>query len=240
MAYIRKTYRFRNAVEIEEYHSARYGAPGMSRRVKNNTSPEDMERLNQWKREKKCRHKLRWYFNLNDYYVTLTYRKDERPPGMEAAKKHFSEFIRKLKRQYKKQNIEMHWIRNIEVGTRDGWHIHMAINRIPDLDILISRFWTHGRAIWEGLHKHREFAKLAAYMVKTPKTDPRLRETSYSASRNMPLPEPEKKVYRSKTWKAEPIVEDGWYLDKESYVEGINPVTGYPYRHYTKIRTMRC
>ena len=240
MAYTRMTYRFRNAVEVEEYHSARYGAPGMSRKERKKATPEDMERVNQWRREKVCRHRLRCYFNLNDYYVTLTYRKEARPPDMKAAKKDFSDFIKKLKREYKKQGIEMRWIRNIEVGTRDGWHVHLVVNRMPDLDILLDKLWPHGRAVKEGLHKHREFAQLAAYMVKTPKTDPRLREASYSSSRNMPLPEPEKKVYMSRTWQKEPKVPEGWYLDKESLVEGINPVTGFPYRHYTLLRTMRC
>lgn len=240
MSFKRKIYKFKNAIEIEEYHSARYGAPEMSRIRKKTTTPEDMARLNQWKREKTCRHKLRTYFEVNDYFVTLTYQIDLRPANMQEAKQHFAAFIMKLRRRYKKAGYELRWIRNIEVGTRNGWHIHLVVNRIPGLDIMISELWPYGYPDIKMLRKFREFAELAAYMVKTPKTDPRLQEANYSASRNMPLPEPVEKIYRHwKTWK-KPKTKEGWELDRESYVEGLNPVTGFPYRHYTLLRSRRC
>ena len=42
MAYKRKTYRYKNAVEIEEYHTGRYGAPGQERKGKSKPTPEQM------------------------------------------------------------------------------------------------------------------------------------------------------------------------------------------------------
>ena len=36
-------------------------------------------------------------------------------------------------------------------------------------------------------------------------------------------------------WKAEVNVPDGYYLDKESYMEGVNNM-GYPYRFYRLIK----
>ena len=51
------------------------------------------------------------------------------------------------------------------------------------------------------MYQKGEFEKLANYITKTPETDKRLREANYSASRNLPVPEPEKKVYKHwKTW----------------------------------------
>ena len=43
MAYKQKRYVFKNAIEIEEYHTARYGAPGMKRLGKRKPTPEQIE-----------------------------------------------------------------------------------------------------------------------------------------------------------------------------------------------------
>lgn len=76
-------------------------------------------------------------------------------------------------------------------------------------------------------------------ITKTPETDKRLREANYSASRNLPVPEPEKKVYKHwKTW-GKVRVPKGWEVEKDSLHEGVNDLTGYQYRSYTLIRTVR-
>lgn len=239
MAYKKKTYRFENAIEIEEYHTAKYGAPGQKRMSKKKATPEQIEKRNQYNREKRARHKLRKYFETDDYYTDLTFRKEARPPDMQVSKALFSKFIRKVRREYRKRGYELRWMRNIEVGTKGGWHIHIIINRIPDTDIILAKCWEHGKVINELLYATGEFRKLAAYITKTPKTDSRLVESDYSASKNMPLPEPEEKIYhRWKTWK-EIKVPDGYYLDQDTYHEGENPVTRYQYRIYTLLKARR-
>lgn len=235
MAYVKKKYRFPHAIEIEEYHTARYGAPGEKRKPRNKPTPEQIEKVNQRNKEKKCRRKLRTYFDVNDYFVTLTYAREARPPDLKQAKKDFAQCIRKLRAEYKKCGQELRWIRNIEVGTKGAWHVHLVINRIPDADIMLRRAWTKGRVTHQLLYERGEFRELAAYITKSPKTESRLKESDYSCSRNMPLPEPEKKVIRWQTWRKIRIP-PGFYLDKESLHEGINPVTGYPYRSYTLIK----
>lgn len=254
MSYTRSTMRFKNVWEVSEYHTARYGAPGQLRQEKKKPTPEIMEKRNQYNRERLARWRLRMYFGPNDYFVTLTFRAKERPPDMTAAKKIFRDFCLKVGKQYKKRGYEIRWIRNIEVGTRNAWHIHLVVNRVPDTDIIIREAWPYGKVINQLLYERGEFRELAAYITKTPKTDSSLRETNYSTSRNMPLPEPEKKVYKHwKTWREFKKPEDrdavdadyhvripkGFYLDKESYHEGINPFTGYKYRTYTLIRINR-
>ena len=192
-----------------------------------------MEKQNQTNREKKARRKLREHFQEEDYFSDLTYRKDARPPDMEAAKEQFSKCIRQVRKEYRKRGYELKWIRNVEVGTKNGWHIHVIINRIPDTDIILQAAWPYGKVINTLMYEKGGFADLAAYITKTPATDPRLRESDYSASRNLPIPEPEKKIYRHwKTWK-EIKVPAGYYLDKSSVKEGINPYTGYRYRSYS-------
>lgn len=239
MAYRKKIYKFKNAIEIEEYHTGRYGAPGERRQKKRKVTTEIIERRNQYNKEKLARRKLRTHFKVNDYFTDLTYRREERPENMEAAKEHFREFIRTIRREYRKRGEELKWMRNIEVGTKNGWHIHLVVNRIKDTDIILRRAWEHGKVINELLYEKGEFAKLAAYITKTPKTDPRLKDSHYSASRNLPIQDPEEKRYLYwKTWK-ETKVPEGFYLDKESYSEGVNPITGYRYRTYTLLRNTK-
>jgi len=240
MAYIEKRYRLGNVIEVEQYHTGRYGAPGQGRKKKKKPTPEQVARINQANKEKICRRKLRAHFNVGDYFTDLTYAKDARPPDMEAAKQHFREFMRIVRREYRKRGRELKWIRNIEVGQRNAWHVHLVINRIPDTDLIIRKAWKQGKVIIQNLTPDGEFKKLAEYITKSPVTEERLIESDYSSSRNLPITEPEKRVYkRWKTWKENPKIPEGWYLDIDSLFEGENPVTGYPYRTYSLFRIQR-
>lgn len=236
--YKKKTWKLGAAVEVEEYHDARYGAPGMPRRKKSKPTPEQMARQNRWNREKKVRRQMRMYFHPEDYFSTLTYRVEKRPSDMKAASADLSDFIRIVRREYRKRGSELRWMANIEVGTRGAWHIHLVVNRIPDTDIILARAWANGMVINKLLYERGSFADLAAYMTKTADTDKRLKESRFTSSRNMPLPDPEVKVYRRwETFTNRDIkAPKGWYLDKQSVREGINPVTGYPYRSYALYR----
>ena len=235
--YVKKRMAFPNAIEVFEYHSAKYGAPGQARQPKKEVTPEMIAKRNQYNKERLCRWRLRTYFDINDYFVLLTFQKDKRPENMEEAVQIFGKkFIKKLREIFRKEGHELRWIRNIEVGTKNAWHIHMVVNRIPDIDLYLRKCWGFGKVVCQLLYEKGEFAELAAYLTKSEKTDSRLKEASYSTSRNMPLPDPEVKKYtRWKTWK-DVKVPDGYYLDKNSFHEGINPFTGYKFRLYTLLK----
>lgn len=235
--YKRLTYLFDNAIEVYEYLDGRYGAPGQKRGKREKPSPEVIKKRNQWNRERKARHKLRTYMKVNDYLVTFSYRIPARPPDMGTAVGHMKKALTYIRKEYKKRGYPLRWIRNIEVGTRGAWHIHMVVNRVPDADIILKEAWEHGTVNFKLLYEMGEFAELAAYLTKTPDTDPRLKEARYRSSNNMPLKEPEKK--RLVRWRKKPKEKKGFYLDKQSYHEGTNPVTGYQYRYYTLIRINR-
>ena len=236
MAHCKHTYRSKNAIEVEEFHTGRYGAPGQPRQKKQKATPEQIERINQYNREKLARRKLRTHFKVNDYFVCLTYRREARPPDMKSAKEHFQQFMRKVREAYRKQGAEVKWIRNIEVGTKNGWHIHLIINRVLDTDVILAAAWPYGQVVNKLLYEKGEFAQLAAYITKTPKTAPRLKEANYSTSRNLPVPPPEKKIVHGWKLSDKIRVPKGYYLDKQSLREGVNPVTGYGYRTYTLLK----
>lgn len=231
--YKRLTYRFQNAIEVYEYLDGRYGARGAPRKKKRAVTPEEVENRNQWNRERKARHLLRKYYKKNDYFSDFTYKKEMRPVDLDEAKEHLSSVTRIIRREYRKRGEELRWMANIEVGTKNAWHIHICINRIPDTDIILAGAWAYGHVTNKLMYEMGEFADLAKYITKTPKTDSRLKASRFSRSRNMPLPEPEKEVVNDI---GEPKEEEGFYLEKETFHEGDNSFTGYKYRYYTLLR----
>lgn len=247
----RKTWNLRkkDILYVEENHDGKYGAPGERRKAKKELTPEDIQRVNAWNKAKKARLLLLEYFSPGDIWATYTYRLENRPADIETAKKQFRQAMDKLKRVYKKRGKELYWVRNIERGTKGAWHIHFVINDIGDTTNLIERVWPYGGVFVSRIGKsgcpEEDFKKLAEYITKDEKTrskkkdgsaaKPRLKEASYSHSRNMPVPEP--KTEKLKYWKKEIKPKKGYYI--ADMYEGINPVTGYKYRRYTMIKLDR-
>lgn len=61
----------------------------------------------------------------------------------------------------------------------------------------------------------------------------------YEPSRNLIRPKPEKKKLKNipkGLLTGEPTPKRGYYIDKDSVVYGVNPITGKPYLHYTEYR----
>lgn len=252
MATKRKTYTFRDGdiVDVEEFHDGRYGAPGKGRQKKKKPTKEDMQKVNAWNKTKKARQRLLIYFDPGDLFITLTYRVDERPPNMAEALKDFQKAIRKTRSQYKKRARELFWIRNIERGTKGAWHIHLIINEIGDTASIVKKAWDKGGVFILTIRDKPEwndgdFTELAAYITKDENTvvlkqdgtpaKPKIKETSYGTSKNMPLPKPD--VDRLVRWKKEPKPKKGYYILRIH--EGTNPKTGYKYRKYTMLRLHR-
>lgn len=226
----------KRAILVDQYMTARYGAPGQKRGKKKKATPEDMKRVNAWQKRRKALWRLQLYFEEGDYYITLTYRKEERPTDMAEAKKDFKTFLEKLRKQYKKMGVIFRWIRNIEIGKRKACHIHMIVKRAEGIDRIIRKLWKKGKVDFQVMYEDGAFKDLAAYITKSQLTDNSLSETDYQASRNMPLPEPQIKEIKGWSITRKIVVPNGWALDADSVVEGINPLTGYQYRSYMLIR----
>lgn len=244
----RKKYKFKNGYiyVVEEYHDGNYGNPGGARVKKAKPTEEQMRKVNAINKAKRCQYRLLEYFNPGDCFVTLTYRVENRPQDMEEAKKDFKDVMKKIRKEYKKQNREVFWIRNIERGTKGAWHIHLVINETGNTASVIQNAWTKGRIHITTIKNDdkiydEDFTKLSQYMTKDEHTvelksngepsKPRLKQTSYYTSKNMPLPEPD--VDKLQRWKKEPKPKKGYVIVKIH--EGINPATGFKYRRYTMV-----
>ena len=248
MATKRKTYSLRHGdvIDVEEHHDGNYGAPGKKRMKKAKPTKEQMQWVNAMNKMKRARLRLHEYFRPGDCFATWTYEVRKRPPDMKSALKHFQIAMRHVRKEYKKRGRELFWIRNIERGTKGAWHIHLVINEIGGTAGILEKAWEHGVTYCSAIRKNdkvydEDFTKLASYITKDENTrykkadgeygKSRIKEASYSTSRNMPLPEPkEKKLVR---WKEEPKPKKGYCIIRIH--EGINPM-GFRYRRYTMVR----
>ena len=242
-----RTFRGGEIIDITEHHDGNYGAPGKKRIKRDKPTREAVQKVNRMNKTQRCRWKMLTYINPGDLFATLTYRVKDRPASMLVAKEHFRKAIRNVRKEAKKRGCEIFWFRNIEHGTKGAWHIHLVINETGGMADILRESWPHGGIYIETIRLNdklydEDFTRLAAYMTKDEHTEglrsdgtpakPRIREASYSASRNMPLTDPEtEKLIR---WKSEPLIRKGYFVTRIH--EGINPVTGYKYRRYTLFR----
>ncbi len=254
MSYEKRTWDLGRVREVEERHTWTW-CPPSGRRKRERPTAEAVKKNNQRLAARKRRMQLEMYFDQDDCYMTLTYRKEARPENMAACKKDWTRLMEQVKRVFKRNGAELRWIRTIEAGPKGAWHIHAVVKELPpgSLDTsgkpvniakLISRIWQKkmggGRVDTQYLQEDVE--RLADYITKTPESSKgsghQVAESSCSASRNMPLPEPDVKAYkRWKTFVGRDIkVPKGWILDKNSVRESVNPYTGYPRREYRLLR----
>lgn len=79
----RKKYNLRQGdiVEVEEYHSGRYGGAGRAREKKENNTPEAVRIINSQNKAKRCRQRMLEYFREGDILATWTYEVRNRPPS---------------------------------------------------------------------------------------------------------------------------------------------------------------
>ena len=245
-----RTFRGGEIIDITEYHDGNYGAPGKKRIKRDKPTREAVQKVNLMNKTQRCRWKMLTYINPGDLFATLTYRVKDRPASMLVAKEHFRKMIRNVRKEAKKRGCEIFWFRNIEHGTKGAWHIHLVINETGGMADILRESWPHGGIYIETIRLNdklydEDFTRLAAYMTKGEHTEglrsdgtpakPRIREASYSTSRNMPLTDPEtEKLIR---WKSEPLIKKGYFVTRIH--EGINPVTGYKYRRYTLFKLQR-
>lgn len=234
--YKQRKYRYSNVIDVMEYHSARYGAPGEKRQAKTKPTPAAVRRQNQRRKEGQAERMISANFTEGDLVRTLTFARDRRPQDMKEAQKIFKDFYTRLRKAYRKEGYELVWMANIECTERGAWHIHMICNRIKGASEIIKDIWDHGGVYDQTLKDLiRSGKRLGAYITKTPEsTEPgehKVTESKFSHSRNMEIPEPEENVISGWKMTDRPRPPKGYYLEKESYYEGVN-AEGYRYRRY--------
>lgn len=232
--HIRRKYRMKNSIEVCEFNSAKVPGVNRVRRPKEKPTCERIKKNNQRRKQREAGRMVEQYFNEDDLVLTLTFKKELRPEDMKAAKQMFKDFANYLRKEYRKRYYELFWMRNIEVGPRNGWHIHVIVNRIEGAEFIAKDYWRQfGGVFVEYLQDKRDQGKdIGEYIAKSPITCERISDASWSHSRNIKKVEGEDTIISGHAMTDKPRVPKGWYLDKESCYEGTN-ADGYPYRTYT-------
>lgn len=258
MGYNVDIYRFLNSTEYEYKYTGKYGAKGERRAPKAKPTAEQLRKQNQYNRENKVRRLIKENFPPNSLWATLKYPAGTRKP-LEEVEKEFNAFLGAMRRVYKKRGEPFKYIYRIEVGKNGGVHIHILVNRLkgkPDTDIILQTKWKHGRVNYAGIHEAGGYKNLAAYIVKQPADEiagqmalfpeeKRKKLRTYSTSRNLIRPQPERRHYSRRTLRklieqirteGAPKPEPGYYIDMDSIRCGVNPYTGMSYLYYTECR----
>lgn len=252
MAYKRKTYDCGVCKDIEYTWAGNYGAKGESRAPRKKPTPEQIEKQNQRNKETRVRRKMLLNFKEGDYWCTLKYKKGYRPTTSQVLKD-FKNFRLRLGNRYRSRGQPLKYIYRIEIGKQGGVHIHFLINDIGGTDKLVATEWNkvqQAAGIYFA-HAYEEggFKELAEYVVKKPKgkaleqislfpEEEQKTYMAYNCSRNLIEPDPEEKEYSH--WTMAKILADGpqpsegFYIEKSTIRQGINPFTGYSYLYYTE------
>lgn len=234
--------------QVELRYPGNYGNPGCPRGKKRKFTPEQMKRQNETNRIRRLqRIILANFFPGKSWSLTLNYRKDARPDIPELAKKQLRKLLGYVRTQFKKAGYEFKWIAITEFGKRGkALHHHIILENIEGFPVqkIIREAWMeYGSAVWADVYEDGQMERLAAYLVKmetvTGEDGEPIKGTRYSHSRNLIIPQPERKQMKRRKWPEEPRVPQGWELIKETLYDGVNPVTGYPYRHYSLRKIVR-
>lgn len=157
---------------------------GKSRRKKNKPTSEVQKTLNQHNAENKLIRLLHTNFDERDLEIHLTYDENHVPADEEQAKKDIQNFLRRVKRYRKKNNLdELKYISVTEKGSSGRLHHHVTLNGGIDRDIL-EQLWGKGYANTKRLQFNKTgLVGLGRYIVKDPVFSKR-----WNASRNLKKP----------------------------------------------------
>lgn len=224
------------------YYSIRCDRKEGSRRKKENKTCEAQKKVNTRQAEKKLTWILDENFCGRDLYVTWSYQKDKRPENADAMKKDTEKLLRKLRKLYKAEGKVLKYVWVAERGERGAAHVHMVLNEIEAHKL--KDCWDKGFITIKPMDDDGNYRRLAAYFIKysdkTMKTEEGLGGKRYNSSKNLKIPQPEKRTVSSRNaYSHSIVVPSGWYLDRDSIREAWHEVTGFMYFTYTLVKDGR-
>lgn len=239
MPYKEEICRAGKTKQFTYYYSIRADQKGGSRRAKENKTSEAQKKVNSRQAVKKLTWILNENFDGTSLYVTWSYEKDKRPAEKGQLKSDAEKLLRKLRQIYRKEEKELKYVWVAERGERGAAHIHMVVNEIEARKL--KDCWDKGWITIKPMDDSGQYAKLASYFVKysekTMKTEEGFGGRRYNSSKNLKIPEPEKKTVSSRNAYSHNIqIPSGWYLDRDSVAEAWHEVTGFMYFTYTLIK----
>lgn len=234
--YLKKRYVAGSTIEIQKTISTRYGITA-TRREKTDRTPEAVQKYNGKMARRQLIRIINAGFASGDIYLTLTYRRGERPREDEAVKDR-SRLLRRLRGKVKKRGGELKYIAVTAIGSKGGIHHHLVLGGIVAEDL--RGLWDKGRTDIQYLYEDGHYEALATYLIDQEARGPGgqggIIGRRWSGSRNLIIPEPEIEVVDADTWREPPEAEIGYVIDVASIEAGTSPVSGQPYLYYRMLR----
>ncbi len=240
MPYYRTEIKAGKTIEVIKSFTKKIGKKKRGKRE--NQTTEEMEKINQKNAEARLRRIINENFGVGDYHMVLTYKKDLRP-DQEEAKDRISKFLRKLRKEYKKLECELKYVVVTEYENK-AIHHHLIINGIEaNINRIVRECWKWGSPHFTPLDDSGQYKDLAAYLIKeTSKTFKKdgCTKQRYSCSRNLRKPEKKVTVIKAEKWVEDPKPKKGYYIDKDTVYNGINPFNGTAIQYYTMVELGEC
>ena len=246
MAYLEKVIDRGNVIEVQKYTNGRFGK-------KDNTGKSAAERVTpaeqlRWQSKEAVRKVWRMLrdkanFSPGDLWVTLTYPQKTKPDS-ETVRRNIKEFLKRMRRQFRKIGKECKYIFSVGRGKRGAVHLHMVMSKI-DTEIVSTTWqnivnggkWVHVHT--EHLDKSQNWHKVAQYIIKNGEetflSDDPIIKKRFSSSRNLRDTKPRARIVFARRWKEQPPERKGYYIDPELSYNGVNKY-GYPMQYTVYVR----
>lgn len=212
MQIVRKIWVAGKTIIIKE-SPKRKSAPGQKRAPKVNMTSEKVWAANLKQAIFKLTLALNNNFKAGDHHLQLTYKIE---PSAEEAKKDRERFVRKLKRECKKADLELKWIMVTE-RKQKRIHHHVVCSNVP-MNI-ITKCWPHGIVFHNPLWDNPNYEDLAIYLLKEAsrgfEEDDKIFARRYTTSRNIVMPECQEQEMSRVDLDEEPKPFKGYYIDGE-------------------------
>ena len=252
--YQQKIYNLGKTIEVEKNYIGNYGAPGEPRKAKRKRTDADIERQNEWLAEKNLRRILNANFKEDDWHLIPTFTKDNRPTSNAEARQIIRKFLADIRKDFKKMGKPLKYVCAYEKGERGAPHFHIVINNEEGNGLntakIVRKHWKYGKPKLISMDDTGDYRELAQYIIKQTKKvfrdEDAVFKARYTCSKNLERVEPEVEElgrYWSKNTRKievpEHLAEQGWYIDADSVIDGINQITGKHYQYYTLRRDER-
>ena len=246
LAYQEKVINLGNVVEVQKYINGRLGKKEQKEKAaKERATPEEQLRWQSKEATRKVWRLLRdaQNFHPGDLWVTLTYPAKTKPDS-ETVRKNIKEFLKRMRKEYRKAGKECKYVFSVGRGKRGAVHLHMVLAKI-DTELITKHWqnivnggeWVHIHA--EHLDRSQNWHKLAAYIIKNGEetflSDDPIIKKRFSSSRNLHTKKIKGHTVHARAWKKDPPERKGYYIDKNLSYSGINQY-GYPVQYTVYVR----
>jgi hypothetical protein len=232
-----KEWTLAGSVIFVKLHAMPAKRESRSRKPKEKPSPFRVIEANHRNMVRKVQRLICANFGPGDGFMSLTSDDDHLPKNRADAQRMANNFIARLRRWYRKHGQELRYIYSIEQGKSGRLHIHIIMNGGPT-SLELRKIWGMGDANRKDLYESGDYRQLSSYIVKetveTDREERRKFKRAFVPSKNLVDPKPVRDAGRPRDF-TDPIPHEGFYIDKDSIYDGVNPITGRMFKAWVEL-----